>query len=331
MKDDIEKWLKRCLVCQRNTDQVPKYHPATPITITGVGDKIGIDLIGGLPKTKRGNKWIMTMVDSLSKFPVAIPLKTKSKAEVARAYWENWVTLYGPPKEILTDQGTEFTNSLFEEMNKMIGVEHNVTAAYNPRTNGLTERFNQTLINSLRAHAEAHIEDWDLWLPYVLLCYRSRIHSITKFSPHELMFGRKMNKFDDFSKIEETSEKASIKNRQLEIKELVERIYPEVEELIEEQQEKQAKILNNRDTVVIEKIPIGKTVFVRIDGMINKLEPRFKGPYKVEEYTKRNNYLLIDALGNKLEHSYPRHKLKVVELDDTFPEKLNTKIFHEIS
>jgi hypothetical protein len=321
MRDDVEKWVKKCLVCQRNSDEAPKYHPATPITITGVCDRLGIDLIGGLPKTKRGNKWIITMVDPFSKYPVAVPLRNKTKSEVTRAYWEHWVTQFGPPKVIITDQGTEFTNSLLRELNEMIGVEHNVTAAYNPRTNGLTERFNQTLINSLRAHAEAHTEDWDLWLPFVLMCYRNRVHSVTKFSPFELMFGRKMNKFQDFSNWDELNEKMSIRNRQYEIKNLVEKIYPEVEEVIEEQQEKQAKIQNNRDTVVIEKIPIGTTVFIRIDGMINKLEPRFKGPYKIESYTKRNNYLLTDALGNKLEHSYPRHKLKVVEVDDTLPEE----------
>jgi len=97
-------------------------------------------------------------------------------------------------------------------------VEHNVTAAYNPRTNGLTERFNQTLINSLRAHAEAHTEDWDFWLPFVLICYRNRVHSVTKFSPFELMFGKKMNKFQDFSNWDELNEKLSIRNRQYEIK-----------------------------------------------------------------------------------------------------------------
>jgi len=247
----------------------PKFHPATPIEITGVCDRVGLDLICGLPKTKRGHKYIMTLQDSLSKFPVAVPLRTKSQAEVTRKYWESWITCFGPPKILITDQGPEFTSSLFEELNKMVGVEHNVTAAYNPRTNELTERFNQTLINCLRAHAEAHIEDWDLWLPYVLMCYRGRIHSVTKFSRFELMFGRKMNKFENYSNMEETNEKMSIRNRQFEIKQLVEKMYPVVEEVVEKQQEKQAKIQNNRDTVVIEKIPIGTTVFIRIDGMIN--------------------------------------------------------------
>lgn len=84
----------------------------------------------------------------------------------------NW-SLCGPPKEIISDQGTEFVNETVKSLTKLSGIEHKVTSAYFPRTNGLTERFNKTLISALKKHTEGDPENWPSWIPYVLLSYRS--------------------------------------------------------------------------------------------------------------------------------------------------------------
>ncbi len=87
--------------------------------------------------------------------------------------------MFVPPKELLSDQGREFLNQTVTELSKICGIERKVTAPYSPRTNGLPERFNQTLIASLKTHAEHEPANWDKWLPYVLLMtYRSQIHKI---------------------------------------------------------------------------------------------------------------------------------------------------------
>ncbi|RMZ97548.1 hypothetical protein BpHYR1_053472, partial [Brachionus plicatilis] len=68
-----------------------------------------------------------------------------------------------------------------------------------------------------------------------------------------------------------------------------------------------------------ERIDIGKTVFLKCEGLLNKLEPRFKGPYKVSGHTKRGNYIIKNALNETLKDSYPRHKIKLVEDDSSLP------------
>ena len=94
----------------------------------------------------------MVITEYLSKYPVAMPITSKSATEMASRLSE-YIALFGPPKELLSDQGKEFLNSIVAH----ISLERKVTAAYNPRTNRLTERFNGTLVNSLNGMVTTYI------------------------------------------------------------------------------------------------------------------------------------------------------------------------------
>ncbi len=192
------------------------------------------------------------------------------------------------------------------------GIEHKVTSAYNPRTNGMTERLNQTLIEALRKHTESNPLDWDKWIPYVLLAYRSRIHSSTKFTPFELVFGRKMNTFEDWSSEPSTNEVATLCQRANEIKELVEKTHVKAKENIKSSQNRQIQIQDKQNNVTTEILQEDTSVFIKAEGLNGKLSPRYYGPYKIVNATYRGNYIIKNALGESIKMSYPRHKLKVV-------------------
>ena len=120
-----------------------------------------------------------------------------------------------------------FVNSIVDNMLRMVGVEHRVTSAYYPRTNGQTERFNATIVSALRKHALEDRLNWHKWIPYVLLAYRSRVHTSKNYTPFELMFGRRMFSFDDYSKEElhkDVNVEDSVFNRSLEIRNMVEEV-----------------------------------------------------------------------------------------------------------
>ncbi len=72
-----------------------------------------------------------------------------------------YISIYGPPKIILSDQSCEFNKNLVEKLIKVVGVEHKVTAAYNPCCNGMVERLNQRIIETLRKHAEKDQATWN--------------------------------------------------------------------------------------------------------------------------------------------------------------------------
>ena len=121
----------------------------------------------GLPETIDKYIGVMVITDAITKYPWAKPIKSKTAIEIASVLRE-YICVFGPPKTILSDRGREFNNEIVNTMLKNIGVEHRVTSAYNPRSNGLTERMNQSLITALRKHVESDHLTWPAWLDWVL-------------------------------------------------------------------------------------------------------------------------------------------------------------------
>jgi hypothetical protein len=314
MTKDVERVIKNCDVCARNQKQVPTYHPAIALEVGGIFDRIGIDLVFGMKETDEGFCGILVITEYLTKFPYAKPIKSKSAEEIAQHLLE-YICFFGPPKEILSDQGTEFNNEIVNKLINNVGSEHKITSAYNPRTNGLTERFNQTLVEALRKHCEGDHNNWHKWIPFVLFAYRTRIHSTTNLSPFELMFGRKANKFGNWTNLEDRNQTAELMKRSSELKTMIETNIPQTIETIKKKQVKQKEVQDKNLKIQTDNLAIGTQVLAKNEGINNKLEAKFKGPYSIKGVTKRNNYILNDVLGNAVEKSYPLHKLKVSEIE----------------
>ncbi|CAF0989578.1 unnamed protein product [Brachionus calyciflorus] len=111
----------------------------------------------------------------------------------------------------------ELFKTVVESLCRLTGIKRRVPSTYHPRTNGLIENFNKTIADCISKHDP---KNWDKWIDYVLLAYRSRIYPSTKQTPFELVFGRKMNMFDDWKSMEAESESESIYRRSIEIKDL---------------------------------------------------------------------------------------------------------------
>ena len=103
------------------------------------------------------------------------------------------------PSVMTTDQGTEFHNDLNKELMKVFGIKHRFTTAYHPQANGLDERLNQTLINSLAKFAQENRNMWDDKLQEVVYAYNTAVQESTKHTPFEAMFGRVVRLPVDFN------------------------------------------------------------------------------------------------------------------------------------
>ena len=110
-------------------------------------------------------------------------------------FTNHYTCRFGCCEVIISDQGREFVNKVKEELLQLTGTEHRVTSAYHPQSNGLTERFNQTLQTALIKVVNDTQDDWDEHLSSVLFAYRTAQQKATKTSPFEVMFCRQVQVF----------------------------------------------------------------------------------------------------------------------------------------
>jgi hypothetical protein len=163
MAIDVINFVNKYLKCKRINKGKVFHHPARPIQVLELFERIAMDLVFGIMDLVSENpeKYIGILVISeyLTKYPFAAPIRSKQAIEIADILF-NYIYIFGPPKIILNDNGGEFMNAVIDNLLTKTGTEHRVTSAYHPNTNLQTERFNLTLIISLRKHCEAHPNDW---------------------------------------------------------------------------------------------------------------------------------------------------------------------------
>ena len=144
---DIQRYCKSCDICQRAVykGKIPQAPMGKMPIIDEPFKKIAIDLIGPIhPTSEDGYRYILTVVDFATRYPEAIPLKRVHAEDVAQALFSIFCRL-GIPKEILTDQGTQFTAIYMEEILNFLRVNHLMTTAYHPQCNGMVEALNDVL------------------------------------------------------------------------------------------------------------------------------------------------------------------------------------------
>ena len=127
LKPDVMRHVKRCLVCRKFNSASPKYNKGTFQAPGAPMDFISMDLIGEFhPPSSQGNKYALTVICMLSGWTWYIPIPDKTAPVVVKAYLKHVHHVFGPSKKILSDNGTEFNNKLFEAVAKEIGVEHKI-------------------------------------------------------------------------------------------------------------------------------------------------------------------------------------------------------------
>ena len=119
LKPSVEKHIKRCPQCQSRNKQVVKYAKLHFDVATFPMQFISMDLIGEFhPPTSKKCKYALTVICMLTGYVFCVPLKTKTAEEVIQAYMDNVYARFGGPLKILSDNGTEFKNKLFEQNSK---------------------------------------------------------------------------------------------------------------------------------------------------------------------------------------------------------------------
>src|SRR6266498_1529710 len=128
-----------------------------PIEPKAPFQRIGIDIVGPLTITKKGNRYIVTAMDYFTKWPITKAIKEATAKTVSKFIYEKIICEHGCPQVLQSDRGTHFVNRVIQDLSEKFRIKHRLSTPYHPQTNGLVERFNQTLCEKLAKMAEEMI------------------------------------------------------------------------------------------------------------------------------------------------------------------------------
>ena len=320
IKRAVADFCRACPECQINAPRPVQRNPLVPLPIIDVPfSRLAMDIVGPLPKSARGHRYILVILDYATRYPEAIPLRVASAKAVAHELFMMFSRV-GIAKEILSDQGTNFMSRLLTQLYQWLKIKRIRTSAYHPQTDGLTERFNQTLKKMMRKLVEIDGKDWDRLIPYVLFAIREVPQASTGFSPFELVYGRQPRGLLDIAR--ETWESQPSPHRSVidHIEQLQARartVWPMVRQHMEEAQSAQAR-LYNRGAKLREFQP-GEKVLLLVPTTECKFLARWQGPFEIIEKTSPVNYKVGQPGKRKEQQIYHVNLLKKWHAADSLP------------
>ena len=316
MYRDIQHYVRSCETCQKRLKGKRK-EPLHPIQIGRAFERIGIDLVGPLPITTQNNRYIIVATDYLTRWPEAKAVPDAGAETLARFIFEEIVCRHGVPKIILSDNGKNFISDVVKVLCEKFLIKHIFSSPYHPQTNGMVERLNRTLCNSL-AKVKEKDEDWDIHIPAILFAYRTKRHATTGYTPFQLVYGRQAIlpiettiPIEHKEPEEEIDLEDSILQRAFELIEELPYQHNQARENTHKSQEKQKVRFDSK--IQIEEFEIGDKVWVirkEIEASRSaKFEEKRTGPFIIKSKLNNGAYKLCTMDGKTLQKYYNSDRL----------------------
>ena len=189
MRVEIENWTKVCPECQkckisRHTRQRLQCYPTNPQRLS----TIHIDLMGPLPVSINYAKYVCSMRDRGTGYLVTAPLTDKTSFSVLTALKLHFISSFGVPSTIISDNGREFRSNEFASFCTDLSITHNFTTTYHPQANGLVERIHRTIKVAFRALDDP--SSWAKTLPLITLAINNQVSDNNNYTPYQMVFGQ---------------------------------------------------------------------------------------------------------------------------------------------
>ena len=189
MKKQLAHHIQTCGQCAQENLRAPPYVPGTLTVPSQPMYHLYMDLIGQFPTTENGNNYCLTACCAFTDYLFCIPIPNKEAETVVQAYLKHIYAHFGGSKVLITDNGTEFKNSLFKEVcDELQLTQHHITA-YLPSSN-LVERHHSSLKRCISKFCQKDASRWDEIVPYACLAQNLFPHSLEGESAMFKMFGR---------------------------------------------------------------------------------------------------------------------------------------------
>ena len=189
-QSDVRQYVRGCPDCQ--SQKLVRLKTRLPMLISDTPSKpfskISIDFVGPKEPTETGNRYILTIQNSFSKFCVFVPTRHATAEEVIRALLEKFICYFRSPVTLISDQGTHFINAILEEFARIFKINKLSATAYHPQSNGSIERMHHTLNEYFKLYLQGR-SNWDLLLPLAQHAYNVTMHEGLGYTPHAIVFG----------------------------------------------------------------------------------------------------------------------------------------------
>lgn len=269
VRNDCRAWTKACNACQ--TSKVQR-HTSSPLGQFQLPEErfshVHIDLIGPLPPSHEF-RYCFTAIDRFTRWPEVLPIRDITAETVAKAFCESWITRFGCPQIVTTDQGRQFTSQLFQELSRLCGAQLRHTSAYHPAANGLVERLHRSLKASIMAHDE---KSWTDVLPVVLLGLRTAWKADLRCSAAEMVYGEQLRIPGEFFR-----SNIHTHTNMMQPNDFVTRLREHMTHLTPQP----ASNHSTKAVFVHDDLKTATYVFVRKDAARRSLEKPYTGPHKV--------------------------------------------------
>ncbi|CAF3848525.1 unnamed protein product [Rotaria magnacalcarata] len=251
-------------------------------------------------KLSRGNRYVITLTDYLSKFAFVKAVKINSAQEAADFFLDVCYHC-GAPSKLITDQGSHFVAELTRAIIESCNTTHILATPHHPTSNAQTERFNTTFAPALSKLTSDQTLDWDEFLQHVIYAYNTSKHTTTSLTPIQIMFTRENQLIMDPKKMKislmkpnEYYEKAK-QSRVL--------FFNHVKLNIKHQLVKTRHDKNRPDPKYVK----GDLVLVRVIIRTSKFQEKFEGPYRITNQIGSVTFIVkIENLDNDENTNYTK-------------------------
>jgi transposase InsO family protein len=328
-RETVEQVIKQCDLCAKTKARRHKpYGGLQPLPVAQrPWDSITMDFITKLPLSEEPSTGVfydsvLVVVDRLTKFCYYIPYQEATDAEqMAYIFYDRIFRDHGLPSEILTDRGPTFASKFWQSLSALLGLNHRLSTAFRPQTDGQTERMNQVLEQYLRCYVNYEQDNWVEKLPIAQFAYNTAYNESTKLTPAYANFGFTPDAYHDKRDPKTINPAAILKSDEL--KNLHEEMKTELEFV-------RQRMKRYYDTKKVEgpTFKEGEMVYLSTKNITtkrpsHKLDYKYIGPYKIKKRISENNYEL------DLPPKVRLHKIVHVSLLESAADTIQVKIGNE--
>ena len=188
MTKDIDNWVKNCRRCIHRKTPTTQRAPLTNIRTSYPLELVCMDY---LQLEKSGSyQYILVITDHFTRLAQAIPTRNMTAKTTAKALFDHFITYYGIPYRLHSDQGGSFEAKIIKELCAIADISKSRTTPYHPMSNGMCERYNKSLLDMLGTLQPEQKSRWKDYVRPLVHAYNCTRHESTGHSPYHLMFGR---------------------------------------------------------------------------------------------------------------------------------------------